>query len=80
MLVVVTVQTQQFPVAAIARIVVVIVIFVMYRKLLQAFAREFTGTAAANPRVYFQRLLAIARFACLTIVDGLGNHVVKTGR
>ena len=50
-LVVVAVETEQFPVAAVGRVVVVIVVAVVYGQLVYVFARELPRATAANPRV-----------------------------
>ncbi len=50
MLVVVAIQAEQFPVAAIRRIVVVIVIFVVHRQLAQTLTGKLTAASPANPR------------------------------
>ena len=56
MFVVVAVNAQQLPVAAIARVVIVIMVTVMHGEFLQVNADEFAGTTAANPRVLFEFL------------------------
>ena len=57
---VVTIQAEQFPVAAIGRIVVVVMVFVMDRK----FAKSFPGKLAPAPRtdmrINFESPLSIA--------------------
>ena len=58
--VVMAVQTQQFPVAAIGRIIVVIVVAVMHRQLMHNLVRELTTAATANRRIHLQRLLTIS--------------------
>ncbi len=77
--VVVAVQAEQFPIAAVRRVVVVIVIAVMHGELLQVFASKLTRAAAADPRVNFERLLAVAEFAALALAQGFGNHSVGVG-
>lgn len=56
---VVTIQTEVFPVAAVGRIVIVVVIFVVDGKLMQVLAREFTAAACAHPGKEAQRLLTV---------------------
>src|SRR3989442_9497201 len=63
--VVVAVQTQQLPVAAIGRVVVVIVVSVVDGQFAHVGARELSGAAPADPRVDLQRLFPIAPFALL---------------
>jgi len=60
MFVVVAVQTEQFPIAAIRRVVGVIVITVVYCQLAQVGAGEHSSAAAAYPWINLQRSLAIA--------------------
>ena len=50
MLVVMTVETEQFPVAAVRRIIVMVVVLVMDRELAQLLAGEFTSAVGTNPR------------------------------
>jgi hypothetical protein len=69
--IVVAINAQQFPVAAIGRIIVMVVVPVMDRQFTQAYAAEFPPTAAANPRIDLQRLLAIGFLALITITAGL---------
>ena len=59
MLVLVTVDAEQLPVAAVRRIVVVVVVLVMHRELLEVLPTELSATARANPRVDAQGLLAV---------------------
>ncbi len=58
-LIVVTVQTKQFPVAPIRWIVVVVVVLVMDCELAQFLGVKFTSAVRTDPRKYFERLLAI---------------------
>jgi len=76
-LIVVAVQTEQFPVAAVGRVVVVVVVAVVHGELLQVLPREFARTAAANPRVNLQRLFAVTQLARLPIAQGLGDHSIR---
>ena len=48
--VVMAIQAQQFPVATILRIVVVVMVFVVNRELPQVGTGELTRTAATDPR------------------------------
>ena len=50
MLVVVTIQTEQLPVAAVGRIVVMVVVLMVDRELAHLSAVEFTPAVGANPR------------------------------
>jgi hypothetical protein len=55
MLVIVAVHTKKLPIAAVRRIVVVVVILVMDRKLPRPLALELASAPAANPRKQFER-------------------------
>ena len=79
MFVVVAVKTEQFPVAAIARVIVVIVILVMHRQLAHVLPCELSGAAAADPRVDLQGLLPVTGFSSLPAANGLGNHSIGMG-
>ena len=50
MLVVVTIETEQLPVVAVGRIVVMVVVLVMDRKLAHPFAVKFASAVSTNPR------------------------------
>ena len=79
-LVVMAVQAQQFPVAAIRRIVVVIVVAVMDRQLAQVGAREFARATTADPRIDLERLLSVALLALGSSAAGVGHYAVESGR
>ena len=75
-LIVVAVETQQFPVAPVGRIVVVVVIFVMDRELAKFLALEFAPTARADPGVNLERLLPITLLSLLAAAAGLSDNPV----
>ena len=58
-LIVVAVETEQFPVAPVMRIVVVVVVLVMDRELVQFLAVKFASAVRTDPRKHFERLLSI---------------------
>ena len=58
-LIVVTVETQQLPVASVGRIVVVVVVLVMDRELAQLLAVTFAAAVRTDPRKYLERLLSV---------------------
>jgi len=70
------VEAQQFPVAAVAGIVVVVVIPVMNGEFAYLFPAEFTSAATANVRKQFERLLSVAPLTLQLISAGLGNDAV----
>ena len=51
MLVVMAVDTQVLPVAAVQRIIVVVMVLMVHRKKMQIGARELKRTTAAHPRM-----------------------------
>lgn len=63
MLVVVAVHTEQFPVAPIRRVVMVVVVLVMNGQFAQVLAREIPPAATAHMWKHGQRLFAVALFA-----------------
>src|SRR5258708_6274672 len=79
-LVVVAVQAEQLPVAAVGRVVVVIVVAVMDGQLAQVGSREFAAAAAADPRIDLERLFPIASFALLGDATSLGQQAVELAR
>jgi hypothetical protein len=72
-----TVQAQQFPVAAIGRVVIVIVVAVMNRQLAKVGVCEFTSAATADPRIDLERLFAVALFAFFGGTAGLDHYAVE---
>jgi len=76
-LVVMAVEAQQFPVAAIGRVVVVIVVAVMNRQLTKVGVCEFAAAAAADPRIDLERLLSVALFAHCGGTARLGHYAVQ---
>jgi len=75
-LIVVTVKTQQLPVAAVRRIVFVVVILVVDGELPQSLALEFAPAAPTNCWKYFERLLAIALHPNLSFASSLSNELI----
>jgi len=58
-LIVVTVEAQQLPVASVWRIVVMVVVLVMDRELAQFLAVKFASAVRTDPWKHFERLLSI---------------------
>jgi hypothetical protein len=79
MLVVVAIQAKQFPVAAIQRVVVVIVILVVDCQFSQARAGKFAAASPADPREQFEGALAISRLALAAMLARLGYDAVEPG-
>lgn len=59
-LIVVTVEAEQLPVASVRRIVIVVVILVMDRELVQLFTIEFASAVRTDPRKYFECMFSMA--------------------
>jgi hypothetical protein len=78
MLVFMAVNAQEFPVAAVERIVVVVVVLVMYGQLAQAHTGELTATSTANVRVQLERPFAISRLAFRAMTARLGYNAVES--
>src|SRR2546421_239373 len=78
--VVMAVEAQQFPIAAVGRVVVVIVVPVMNRQLTQVRVREFAAAATADPRIELERLLSIALFTRCGGPACLGHYAVQLVR
>jgi len=76
MLVVVTVKAEQFPVAAVGRIIVVVVIPVVYRQLAQFFALEFAAAPAADMGEELQGLFTVPGLPLLLFLAHLCDHTV----
>ena len=86
MFIVVAIDAQQLPVAAVLGIVVVIMIAVMHGKFLQSLAGEFAPAAGADPGIKFQRPFAVGQrprvalsprpgddVSCVSFVSGTGH-------
>ena len=74
---IVAIEAQQFPVTAVGRVIVVIMIAVMHRESRQIRAAEFPAAAAAYPRIQLQRLLAVRMFAQFPLAPGGGNDLIE---
>jgi len=76
-LVFVTVDTQQLPVAAVRRIVVVVVILVMDRELSNFSPREFSSASGTDPRKNLERSLPIGLLSTLSKSPGLVDKLIR---
>src|SRR5699024_5747109 len=65
------------PVAAIGRIVVVVVVAVMHRQFPQVGAGELARAAAADPRVHLQGALAVVACALVRSAPGICDDAVE---
>jgi hypothetical protein len=77
MFVLVAIDAKQFPVAAIERIVVVIVIFMVHCQFAQAHTGKFTTAATADVWIDFQRPVAIRCFALAAVPARFGYDAVE---
>jgi hypothetical protein len=68
MLIIMAVKTEQLPVAAVRRVVVMVMILVMDRELTELFPREFPSAPRADRRVQFERLVPIGLLPEFAIV------------
>src|SRR5262245_49093539 len=75
-LIVVTVETQQLPVAAVGWIVVVVVVFMMDCELAKLLATKFASTPCTDPGVHLQRLPPIGLLLLSLVAPRFGNQPV----
>ncbi len=68
--IVVTVETEQFPVTAIGWIVVVVMVFVMDRELSQSFSTELAPATRTYLWIQFERLRAVTLFSLVSLASG----------
>ena len=80
MFIVMAVQAEKLPVAAVGRIVGVIVVAVMNRQFTQVGAGEFPRAAPADPRIEFQRLFPVALAARFGAAASIGEDAVQLAR
>ena len=59
MLAIVAVHAQQFPVAAVGRIIIVVAVFVVHRQLVQFLTGKFPAAPRAYPGQYLERSIAV---------------------
>ena len=78
MLIVMAVYTEIFPVAAIGRIVVVIMILVMYGQFIKIFLIELAPAAATDPGMDLKRLGAIALLSSVSGPDCIDHSLVES--
>ena len=74
--VVMAVQAQQLPVAAIGRVVVMIVVPVMNGQLTKVGVGKFAPAATTDSRIDLEGLLSVALFALGSSTAGLGHYAV----
>ena len=76
MLVLVTVDTEKFPVAAIRRVVVMVMIPVVNRQLAKLLAFEFPDTSGADMREKFQGLFPVSGLSQLFFLAHLCDDLL----
>jgi hypothetical protein len=72
-----TLETQQFPIAAVRRIIVVVVVLVVDGKFAQSFAREFSAAPTTDVGEKLQGSVAISRQSLPSISSSLGNNPIQ---
>ncbi|OGT85016.1 MAG: hypothetical protein A3H91_16250 [Gammaproteobacteria bacterium RIFCSPLOWO2_02_FULL_61_13] len=77
MLVVVAVDAQQLPVAAVLGIVVVVMIAVMDSEFLLVLTREFAAAAGADPGIQLQCALAVGQRPGVAFASRPGNDIFR---
>ena len=77
MFIIMAVKTQQFPVAAVFRIIIMIVIAMMHRQLMQVLMVEFTTAPATNPGIQFERLFPVGTRTFLILAPRTSDDLVK---
>jgi hypothetical protein len=76
MFVIMAVDAEQFPVTAVGRIIVVIMVDVVHREFPALFTLEFAGTSGADRREQFQRLFPVSRLTFLLLPTHFGDQAV----
>jgi hypothetical protein len=77
MLVLVAIDAEQFPVAAVGGIVVVIMIDMMDREFPEPLSFEFPATAAAHRGKEFQRPCPVSRLTFLLFLAHIADYAVQ---
>src|SRR6516162_8526774 len=77
-LVVVAVNAEQFPIAAVTRVVVVVVILVVHGQQVNGRVIEFPRTAAADPGEQFERLAAVTLVTLLADAPRARDDLVES--
>lgn len=72
------IDTQQLPVAAVRRVVLVVMILVMDREFTEFLAREFAPAPCADPWEQLERSLPIGPLPTFSLAPGLGNKLIQS--
>jgi hypothetical protein len=76
-LIVVAVDAEQLPIAAVRGVVVVVVILVMDGELTKPLARKFAAAPSTDPWEHLERPLPIGLLLKLSLMPGLGDDLVE---
>jgi hypothetical protein len=76
MLIIVAVNAQQFPVAAVRGIVVMVMILVMDSQFTKSFALEFTPTPSTNGWKHFKGAFAISLHSLFLLTPNFCNELM----
>ena len=76
-LIVVTIETQQFPVAAVGWIVIVVVVLVVYRKFTKLFTGKFSSATCAYPGINLECSFPVSLLPEILVVLGLGDELLN---
>ena len=77
-LILMAINAQQLPVAAIERVIVVIVILVVHRQFAQTHAGELTAASSANVRIEFHGAFTVSRLALAAVPARFGDDSIET--
>ena len=75
MFIIMAIKAKQLPVAAVGRVVVVVMVAVVDREHPQLPAAEIAAAAPADMRKQFQGPLAITLFPLLPVAAGVSHHL-----
>ena len=75
--VVVAMDAEQFPIAAVGQVVVVVMIAMMDRELAQILPSKFARASSADPRIHLQRFRTIAALALLCLSARIGDDPLR---
>lgn len=80
MLIVVTIQAQQLPVAAVLWVIIMVMIPVMHRQLAGIFAVKLAPTSTAYPGIHFHGLLAVTLTPFFGGLTGISDDLIELSR
>src|SRR5699024_666088 len=78
MFIIMTIETQQLPITAIARVIIMVMIAVMNGQFAHIAVIKLPLTAPTHPRIHFKCLLSIAHLPLTAILMGFGNNLIKS--